>query len=462
MNRYLSWFCCLLLSQTVCAQSLDELKQREEELSIECAELELSGDSVRYLECLEKRISYLREHLNLLRSQNLENIDSVFYSKRKHRVTDKNREQYESKKELKKDVFSYAGLGDSCVSEKDTVAAILYYIKADSIAEEYMPYLSDYEVETMANVNYILGVLCYNGNGTATDHKRGVYHILRAAYLDHADAQNLMGKFSLFETELPRRLFLPYWYIENNRQVNAKYWFEKAADNGNIDAQRELAFYNYEEENPDNVIRYGTKEGCRDSADIQSIVGWAYYVKSDYENAGLWLNKAAEQNNAYACWVLSCMNDFVLNNPTDYFKYLKKAADLEYPDALHDMGINYLDGNIVEKDFNIALGYFQQAANKGCLKAWETMGTIYYMRQYGHVDYSKAASYWKQGVEAGSVECQYNYGYLLKKGKGVKKNKEESIKWFKIAAQNGSENAKEELRKMKVNIEDVITESDCP
>lgn len=466
MNRSIFLIGLFLLSLTTSAQSIEELERREAELSIKCAELLESGDTVKCLECIEERnsilmkqLDILHSHHNILRSQNLGFIDSVFYSKRRNPIMDKSRELYEFKKNKNEDVISYASLGDSCNAVKDTISAIQYFMKADSIGVDYMCYLSDDEIETMANSNYALGWYYYYGVCVAADHKRALYHYLRAAYLGHTDAQVAIGRISLTETGLPRNLFLPYWYFENYRQANAMYWLGEAAEKGNAEARQLLTWCYYDKEDADNVILWGTKEECRDSADIQSIVGWAYYAKSDYANAVLWLEKAAKQNDAYACWLLACMNENELNNPTASFNYLQKAADMGYPNALDDMGVNYINGDMVKQDFNTAVSYFQQAADKGCLDAWEHMGIIYYWRQYGHVNRTKAASYWKQGAEAGSVACQYKYGYLLKKGKGVKKDKEEAVKWFTIAAQNGSEDAKEELTRMKISIEENKTES---
>lgn len=454
MNRCILWLCCLFATISISAQSLEDLKQREAVLRIRLGELESSGDTAEFKNCYYELCDCLMEQNNLLRADILKKIDNTFNPDKKSSDKDNTRKEYEITWEKGKSVISYATLADSCVFVKnDTIAAFQNYLKADSVGMEYMRYLSEDEMERLANVNYVLGWYYNYGVSIVPDKKKALYYFLRAAYLDNIEAMATVGDICRYDTVLPRRLLLPYWNVDNNHQANAVYWYKKAAEKGHVGAQRALSWCYYEANEPDSVILWGTKEGCKDSTDLQMLVGWAYYAKTDYESAVPWLEKASEQKNANACWLLACMNENVFNDSVRYLNYLQDAVDLGCPDALNDMGANYLDGIIKQRDFDTAVRYFQQAADNGCLTAWLNLGTVYYWKKYGHKDRALAVSYWKKGAEAGEPGCQYNYGCLLKKGKGVKKDKQEAIRWFKLAAQNGSEDAKKYLKKMDIEYE---------
>lgn len=455
MNRYiLLCLCCLFATLLSSAQSMDELNQKEAELRIRLEELESSGDSAEFYNCYFELYACLMEQNNIVRASILEKIDNTFYPDKRNLIKEKARVEYDVMWEHGKDVISYAILGDSCLFVKsDTIVAVQNYIKADSVAMIYMRYLSDDEIETMANVNYSLGWYYNSGSSVVPDKKKALYYFLRAAHLGHSEAMATVGDICRFDTILPRRLLLPYWYVENYHQANAIYWYSKASEKGHIGAQCALTGCYYEANEPDSVILWGTKEGCKDSTDIQLLVGLAYFNKSEYENAVPWLEKVAVKKNALANWLLACLNENVFNDSIRSLKYLQDAADLGSPYALNDMGVRYLDGKKHERDFNTAVRYFQQAADKGCKEAWLNLGIAYYGKKYGHKDRALAVSYWEKGAKAGDSDCQYIYGCLLKKGKGVKKDKQEAVRWFKLAAQNGSEDAKKYLKKMDIEYE---------
>ena len=227
--------------------------------------------------------------------------------------------------------------------------------------------------------------------------------------------------------------------------VQAVYWYKQAALQNHVGAMQVLPFYYYDAHENDSTILWGTKPECRDSADIQYIVGAAYYVKEDYENAEVWWKKAASQNQLDAILWLYIHYDDNKKDSLTAFQYLRQAADLEQPKALCDIGFYYLNGYIVSKDISKAIDYYERSARLGCTEAYNHLGSIYYWNKYGVENRQRAASYWKQGAEAGNPECQYNYGCVLKKGQGVKKDKHQAIHWFSLAAQNGDEDAKREL-----------------
>ena len=78
--------------------------------------------------------------------------------------------------------------------------------------------------------NVVLGVIYYNGKGVPQDYKKAVYWYTKAAEQGNVNAQWSLG--------------FMYYYGEGVPQDYQKafYWYTKAADQGNTDAQFYLGF----------------------------------------------------------------------------------------------------------------------------------------------------------------------------------------------------------------------------
>ena len=58
--------------------------------------------------------------------------------------------------------------------------------------------------------------------------------------------------------------------------------------------------------------------------------------------------------------------------------------------------------------------------------------------------------YWmKKAMEQGDPECQYELGNAYDCGKGVEPDLEESVKWYRLAAKLGDEDAKNALKSLQ-------------
>ena len=67
------------------------------------------------------------------------------------------------------------------------------------------------------------------------------------------------------------------------------------------------------------------------------------------------------------------------DNDTAY-KYFKKAADLGNPVGQSGLGLMYLYGKGVEKDYSKALKYFSQAADQGWVDGQLQLGNMYFSK----------------------------------------------------------------------------------
>ena len=60
---------------------------------------------------------------------------------------------------------------------------------------------------------------------------------------------------------------------------------------------------------------------------------------------------------------------------------------------------------------------------------------------YNNGDYATALKEWKPLADAGSISAKANLGLMYANGRGVPQDYKEAVKWFKLAAEQGSPKA---------------------
>jgi TPR repeat protein len=71
-------------------------------------------------------------------------------------------------------------------------------------------------------------------------------------------------------------------------------------------------------------------------------------------------------------------SDIVKQDNDTAYKYFKKAADLGNPVGQSGLGLMYLYGKGVDKDYTKALKYFSQAADQGWVDGQLQLGNMYF------------------------------------------------------------------------------------
>ena len=66
---------------------------------------------------------------------------------------------------------------------------------------------------------------------------------------------------------------------------------------------------------------------------------------------------------------------------------------------------------------------------------------------YKNKDYAAAYAAWLPDAEAGNAYAQHRIGYLYEKGRGPGKNREEAVRWYRLAAEQGYAPAQTDLGK---------------
>ena len=369
-------------------------------------------------------------------------------------------------------------IGNFYFNANDTTKAVNYWqMLINNKKAETPKLMTAQELQMLGNTYFNLGALYYNKQLYSLDKDAGLSFFDKAANCGHDYAAYLLSQIYHERTDVPQHERLSRNYAKmsallGNVEGQALYgsycmqgygmerdsleavkWLKKAASQHNADAMYTMTYVYYNAANYDSTIATGEQPQCRDSVDIQLLVGSAYYNKKQYEQTEAWLKKAAEKQNADAIWWLYDLNLSIKHDSLTAVSYLEQACEKDIPEALNNMGYYYAHGIIVKQDIEKAIVLLQKAASLNCGLAYYNLGTVYNTKELIKTpDWNKGADCFRKGAELNCPEAQYNYSLCLKKGKGVKKDKQAAKRWLEEAAKNGSEEALKELEKRKINL----------
>lgn len=129
-------------------------------------------------------------------------------------------------------------------------------------------------------------------------------------------------------------------------------------------------------------------------------------------------------------------------------KWFTLAADQDNHLAQEYLGYMYRNGFGVETNITKAVELFKKAANNGFTYSAKTLAYIYRDGEGEiQVDYEKAFHLFEQLANNGDSESMGNVGWAYRYGNGVEANINKAIYWFEKAAAQGSEYAKNNLKK---------------
>ena len=162
----------------------------------------------------------------------------------------------------------------------------------------------------------------------------------------------------------------------------AAYWFNRAAENGNIAGQYNLGllYLNGEgvEKDPQKGIRLLQKAARAGSSDAQNSLGLLYLngegVKKDPQKGKLLLEQAAESGNVDAQHNLGML--YFLKNYSVAAYWFDRAARQDFSYAQYNLAVMYLDGLGVKQNKESAIFWMQKAASQGHLMAIKILDSI--------------------------------------------------------------------------------------
>lgn len=291
-----------------------------------------------------------------------------------------------------------------------------------------------------AEGQYRLGKCYLSGRGKVghaieKNAQLGVEWLRKAGEQGHCDAQYLLSR-GLYDNNVG---------IDEREAVK---WMRKAAEQGHCGAQYELGDVymrgrgvNIDEREAVKWLRKAAEQGHRVA---QHDLGYAYMqgrgVGFDEREAEKWLRAYTGDNNE-AMYLLGMA--YQISEGEKAFHYYKNAAAHGYTDARLKLYCFF-------KDEEETIRWFREAAEKGddeaavILDGFEHMDdheidSIYWLGEGYWSDFGEkeAFHYYKIAANHGHTGAMCRLATFYMNGFAVEKDKEEAVRWFRKAAENG-------------------------
>jgi len=182
--------------------------------------------------------------------------------------------------------------------------------------------------------------------------------------------------------------------------------------------------------------KYKAKAGHGVVTEIGNDFAWVKIIKKPVALKMTGVIQATGQATLYLM-LKSEYKKFLENRDNNILIFIEQHAQNGNDDAQNMLGIIYIDGEGgVKPDIKKGLKWFRKAAAQG------NAGSQYYLAlsylfEEDPPDYEKAARLFRQAAEQGHAKSQNNLGWLLKSGRGVKKNDVKVVMWYRKAAIQG-------------------------
>lgn len=141
-----------------------------------------------------------------------------------------------------------------------------------------------------------------------------------------------------------------------------------------------------------------------------------------------------------------------LGNYEDAFALYLQAAEAGDAKAIYNVGALYARGEGVEEDDLTALEWFKKAAEMDYPDALNTIGNAYSFGNYGlQIDYGASFSYYLRSAQLGNAKGMFTIGNMYDRGVGVAENKELAVQWYQKASMLGNGSATYNLASKYLN-----------
>lgn len=297
---------------------------------------------------------------------------------------------------------------------------------------------------------YMVGMCYLEGNGINQDSTQAVAWFTEAAKYAHPLSQYYLG--------------LAYMKGEGiNKDIpRAAQWLVHAAKAGVIQAQRDGGLcYEYlgKFKGAAKLFLAGAENGdplCQEK--IADYYAEGKGILQCTELSVHYIQLAADQNNPHAQLKLAnrySLGDGVRLDKKVAFNWYQKAANSEDPASMNALAECYHLGDGCLKNDALAISWWQKAANNGNTPAMIHLAENLTEPSDKNIvqDLVTAKYWWSRAAEAGDAYAMYRLGDCLEHGIGVSViNLEDAFKWYRLASQNGNEDASEATKRFSRSI----------
>ena len=179
-----------------------------------------------------------------------------------------------------------------------------------------------------------------------------------------------------------------------------------------------------------------------------SLLLWNLSRKDDYFPS---LKTHVEQKDPAAFFIWAELADLGFDRQLtgeQAMTFLEQAAELDYPEALVELGIRYYREDHGARDREQAIELLKRAQKLGNREARLRLCVIKLNSEKPAMEDSSVVSVFRQATADGSVLAEAMLGYCYDKGRGVAQNIPEAVDLYRKASQRGSKIAYDALRNL--------------
>ena len=174
----------------------------------------------------------------------------------------------------------------------------------------------------------------------------------------------------------------------------------------------------------------------------------------DSRAAALWYRKATANGDVPAMTSIGILYIAGKGVPRDYVaarKWFLKAAAEGYQEAQYRLGWLYETGLGGGVDNSEALRWYLAAAGQGHVRAQCSLGHMYFLGHGAEQDFAESFRWYKAAADQGDAEAEAALGEMCDFGEGVRQDYQEAAKWYRKAAEQGVPNAMAGLARLLLN-----------
>ena len=181
-----------------------------------------------------------------------------------------------------------------------------------------------------------------------------------------------------------------------------------------------------------------TEQDPRDSM-LYDMLGRAYDMDRNYEQARRWYQKAVDLGNSHAYSNMAWLAIYGNGEPQDMQKgmrMMERAATSGNAYAQASLGWIYREGyGGISKNHKVAFDWYMKAALQGYANAQASVGYLYREGLGVDRDPVKSLDFYRRAALQGDVNAMGSVGYALQNGLGAEVDFEEARYWYERAVE---------------------------
>ncbi|AYV83039.1 MAG: hypothetical protein Hyperionvirus4_4 [Hyperionvirus sp.] len=123
-----------------------------------------------------------------------------------------------------------------------------------------------------------------------------------------------------------------------------------------------------------------------------------------------------------------------IGSRTEAYKWYGKSAEMGQPFAMINIGLNHMNGDSVEQNYELAMEFFKKAVEKKHADGMFHVGEMYYYGYGVPKSLPHAFNWYMDAAKLGDIDGIYSVAYMYLNGEGVDKSYTECLKWYHQAA----------------------------